>query len=261
VKLALGLIGYPLEGSQSPRLHAENLRRAGLQGAYTLYRVPPLPEGQAALAELIARLRRGELHGLNVTLPHKQSVLPLLDRLTPAAQRIGAVNTLYAISGQVWGDNTDAPGFWADLNERFPQLFAGTPAGRARAVADALLSHGWQVTLAARRPAQAAVLLQDFAAFAPHLAALPFARLAEAAPAQLLVNATSAGMLPEPDSCPWPDGLPLPAGVCAYDLVYKPPHTRFLQLAQQAGLPYANGMGMLEKQARLAFAIWVQALA
>jgi shikimate dehydrogenase len=278
MSLALGLVGYPLEGSLSPKLHAENLRRLGLQGEYLLYRIPALPAGQAALEAIIARLRRGELQGLNVTLPHKQSVLPLVDHLTPQAQRIGAVNTLFVQDHQVWGDNTDAPGFWADLQASFPELFAGgAPAGRAlvlgaggaaRAVVYMLLFHGWQVALAARRIEQAAAFRQAWPEFANRLTCLPLwdlgwhVRQAPASdagwgvPFSLLVNASSAGMLPHADTCPWPGGLPLPPGACVYDLVYKPPRTLLLQLAEAAGLPAVNGSGMLEKQAALSMRRW-----
>ena len=112
----LGLIGYPLGHSLSPVLHQTALAEAGLSGKYELYPVPPLPEGQQDLEAMLDRLRSGELHGLNVTIPHKQSVLPLVDDLSPSAAAMGAVNTLYMRSGQLIGDNTDAPGFWADLS-------------------------------------------------------------------------------------------------------------------------------------------------
>ncbi len=113
--ISLGLIGYPLFGSLSPRLHAAALLALGLSGEYQLYPIPPLPEGEPALRALLARLRAGELYGLNVTVPHKQAVLPYLDELTPLAQHIGAVNTIYARRGRLVGDNTDAPGFLSDL--------------------------------------------------------------------------------------------------------------------------------------------------
>ena len=110
----LGLTGYPLGHSLSPRLHTAALAAARLPGEYQLY--PADPAEPRRLAELAACLRAGELNGLNVTIPHKQAILAHLDGLTPLAQRLGAVNTLYMEGGRLLGDNTDAPGFWADFS-------------------------------------------------------------------------------------------------------------------------------------------------
>jgi shikimate dehydrogenase len=92
---ALGLTGYPLEHSLSPRLHTAALRDCGLQGEYLLYPIPLLPAGQAQMQALMDDLRESRLDGLNVTIPHKQSVIPYLDELTPLARQVGAVNTIY----------------------------------------------------------------------------------------------------------------------------------------------------------------------
>jgi shikimate dehydrogenase len=128
----LGLIGYPLGHSLSPKIHAAALDACGLEGEYALY--PIVPDDSAGLKNLLARVRSGEIHGLNVTIPHKQNVIPLLDELTPTAQAIGAVNTIYFRNDHLIGDNTDAPGFLADLRkflasvdqqENFPSV---TPA-------------------------------------------------------------------------------------------------------------------------------------
>jgi shikimate dehydrogenase len=168
---ALGLIGYPLEHSLSPRLHHAALAALGAPGEYRLYPLPPVPEGLAQLARLLDRLRRGELHGLNVTIPHKQNVIGLLDDLSPAAAAIGAVNTITLQEGCLCGENTDAPGFLADLAQLVgkPQasglernaLVLGA-GGSARAVVYALLHAGWRVVVAARRLAQARELVSSF---------------------------------------------------------------------------------------------------
>ena len=120
---------------------------------------------------LLAHLRAGEIDGLNVTIPHKQTVLPLLDELTPGAQTIGAVNTIYVREGRLIGANTDAPGFLSDLKRFFTQsavLLGKSPralvlgaGGAARATVYALLKEGWQVLLAVRRAEQALALAQD----------------------------------------------------------------------------------------------------
>ena len=105
--LSLGLIGYPLDKSLSPLLHAAGLSALGLEGEYRLYRTPPLPGGMAELAALIAQVRSGAVQGLNVTIPHKVSVIPLLDELSEAARSIGAVNTISAQAGRVIGALND----------------------------------------------------------------------------------------------------------------------------------------------------------
>ena len=284
MEYSLGLIGYPLQKSLSPRLHGAALERMGLRGEFRLYPTPPMPEGAGQMAETLARMRRGEIQGLNVTIPHKQSVLAYLDRLTPMAEAIGAVNTIFCQDGALVGDNTDAPGFMTDLKRKLVEAGMGTPAegengrkalalgagGAARAVVYALWQDGWQVTVAARRKEQAAELVdsllgQASAALAERGSlgsiALEGGELqAYLAPRmdqlQVIVNASSAGMLPNVTTCPWPEELPLPAGVFVYDIVYKPPQTRLLSRAREAGLPAANGLGMLLEQAVLAFERW-----
>ncbi|MCB8920215.1 MAG: shikimate dehydrogenase [Ardenticatenaceae bacterium] len=231
----LGLTGYPLGHSLSPGLHNAALAAAGLAGEYGLY--PVAPGDAAGLAALLARLRSGELHGLNVTIPHKQAVMPLLDELTPAAQAIGAVNTVgikqLAISNEqlakksanlqspisnlqslfmLWGDNTDAPGFLRDVGRFLGDGAAPSSAlvlgagGSARAVVYALAGAGWRVTVAARRLAQAQELAVQMGQVGVVTAvALTAAELRNQKPG-LLVNTTPVGMSPNVDASPWPEG-------------------------------------------------------
>lgn len=257
----LGLIGYPLEKSLSPAIHQAALRSSGLRGEYLLYPVLPLPDGQAELAVKIDQLRQGVLHGLNVTIPHKQNVLPLLDMLTPAAAAVGAANTLYLENGRLIGDNTDIPGFLSDLQRRLPgeagnALVLGA-GGSARAVVYALMVKGWKVTLAARRLEQAKELLQALNAPTSFQAVrLQAAGLQALNTLGLIVNTTPVGMYPQAEASPWPEGLPFPAHVLLYDLIYKPPETRFMRQVRQAGLQAVNGLGMLVEQAALSFERW-----
>lgn len=260
--LSLGLIGYPLLYSLSPGLHAAALRGLKLEGEYRLYPVPPLPEGAPQLEAIFRRLRTGEIDGLNVTVPHKQNVLSLLDELSDTAKAIGAVNTVFRQDGRLVGDNTDAPGFLADLSRLLPAAYFPRRAlvlgagGAARAVVYALLGAGWDVTVAARRLEQARALAADLggSAEATLLQADSLRRLA--LDVGLIVNASSAGMLPDAQSSPWPDDLPFPRQAFVYDLVYKPLETVFLRRARAAGLPAANGLGMLVEQAALALERW-----
>ncbi|MCJ7435339.1 MAG: hypothetical protein MUO77_17810, partial [Anaerolineales bacterium] len=115
----LGLIGYPLGHSLSPKIHTTSLRSCGLAGDYSLF--PIQPDDKQGLQGLLNRVRAGEIQGLNVTVPYKQNVISLLDELTPTAQAIGAVNTIYLRNNKLVGDNTDASGFLFDL-KRFLTL-------------------------------------------------------------------------------------------------------------------------------------------
>lgn len=262
----LGLTGWPLAHSLSPRLHRAALRACKLRGEYELYPIPPLPDGMAELAALLERLRGGEIDGLNITIPHKQSVLPLLDELSATTQAIGAANTIYWTGERLVGENTDAPAFKEDLELQFnlpnqgKALVLGA-GGAARASVYALACRSWQVHVAARRPEQAQQLVNDFAQFssAPVARAQPLleaARIMSTEALDLVVNTTPLGMRPYEQASPWPEGISLPPGCAVYDLVYNPVETRLLRQAQQQGLAAAGGLGMLIHQAALAFLRW-----
>lgn len=269
----LGLTGYPLGHSISPQIQGAALRSLGLQGEYRLYPVAPGAEGPGSLAELVGRLRAGDLHGLNVTIPHKQAIMPLLDELTPIARAIGAVNTIFRQGERLIGDNTDAPGFLTDLESlTFPGFTRPAVArvalilgagGSARAVVYALAQAGWQPCLAVLRPQslqRAHSLAEEIGRVFPKppalgpsdLAALDFA----AHPVHLIVNCTPVGMSPHPDENPWPAQLAFPAGAFVYDLVYNPAVTQLTAAARAAGLSASTGLGMLVAQAALAFERW-----
>lgn len=258
----LGLTGFPLDHSLSPRIHAAALDACGLDGDYALFPLPP--DDARGLPDLLRRVRSGELHGLNVTVPHKQNVIPLLDDLTPTARAIGAVNTICLRGGKLTGENTDAPGFLADLRQ-FPagQFPAGSrrsalvlgAGGAARAVVHALLAEGWDVTVAARRSGQARQLASAFADRKLWVAGFPAADF-RFSDFTLLVNATPVGMFPRVERSPLPENLSLPSTLLVYDLVYNPRETAFVRAARAQGLFAATGLGMLIEQAALAFEIW-----
>jgi len=265
---AFGLIGYPVEHSRSPVLHQAALRACGLTGRYDLIPIPP--HDTDALRAAVHSLRTAARDGLNVTIPHKTRVLAWVDALTPAARAIRAVNTLVPRDGQVLGDNTDAAGFWTDLTRAWPG-WAEAPAralvlgagGAARAVVYALAVRGWSVVVVARRLEQARTLVQDLMPVNPQarLRALPWSAFARGEPVfgfepWLVVNATPVGMWPRVESSPWPDNRAWPRAGAAYDLVYRPRATRFLQQARAAGLDTRDGLGMLIEQAVRAFVLW-----
>ncbi len=274
-KYSLGLLGYPVSHSLSPRLHQAALMAAGLEGEYRLY--PIAPGELRELKELLGRVRGGEIQGLNVTIPHKQTVIPYLDELTPTAQAIGAVNTIYrsddtstplsAGFSRLIGDNTDAPGFLADLKGflssisysvlRKEALVLGA-GGSARAVVYALLQDGWNVSLYARRPEQAEALTTHFSPFIKPSQSFTIQNSLFTIDHSLIINTTPLGMTPSPDTSPWPTDLPFPKHAAVYDLVYNPRETKLVRGARTAGLPATTGLGMLIEQAALGFEIWTE---
>ena len=259
----LGLVGHPLERSLSPKIHLAAFQSCGLQGDYSLFPIPP--DSKQGLEDLLARVRSGEITGLNVTLPHKQNVIPFLDELTSTAKSIGAVNTIYYRNYKLSGDNTDAPGFLSDL-KRFignqeskiankkSALILGA-GGSARAVIYALLNDGWNITVAARRIEQAQQLITSFAPRELRVMNYdPFDL--EPLTFNLIVNTTPVGMTPNINQSPWPDGLRFPHQAMVYDLVYNPRKTKLVRDARLSGLSAETGIGMLVEQAALAFEIW-----
>ncbi|MBV6450347.1 MAG: Shikimate dehydrogenase (NADP(+)) [Anaerolineales bacterium] len=258
----LGLLGYPLSHSLSPQLHTAALASCGLDGDYSLF--PIHPEDKQALQDLLNRLRKSELHGLNVTIPHKQTVIEFLDDLTPTAQAIGAVNMIYLRENKLIGDNTDAAGFITDLrkfvntetgkqvNKSALVLGAG---GSARAIVYALLNDGWEVTLAARRIKQAQELASRFEGI--HSVELNLQTF-QHSNFELLINTTPLGMTPNIDQSPLPENLSLPSNAFVYDLVYNPRETKLVRDARAQGLHAATGLGMLIEQAALSFEIWTR---
>jgi shikimate dehydrogenase len=211
-------------------------------------------------------LRALGLRGANVTVPHKQAVMPALDRLTPAAQTIGAVNTIYvADDGALMGDNTDAPGFIADLGEHgvnpagMTTIVLGA-GGSARAVVYGLADTGAQTILIANRTLErASALAAAIAARRPgcQIQAIGLDALPEhAAGADLIVNCTALGMTPQVATSPWPKESEFRRHQVVYDLVYNPRQTQLLQQAAVDGARAIGGIGMLVWQGALAFQRW-----
>jgi shikimate dehydrogenase len=259
-----GLIGWPVEHSLSPVIHRAALMAHGLGGEYDLFPIPPLPEGKEGLFEILESIRNGEISGVNVTVPHKQNVIPGLDRLSPAARKIGAVNTIYMEDGKLTGDNTDSNGFLFDLKAKLNMeakektaLVLGA-GGSSRAVVYALGNDGWQVSVAARRVEQAINLVNDLNQDQELvLNAYPLdVKTLEAIHPNLIVNTTPVGMLPNIFESPWPLGEKFPKDCFVYDLIYNPEETILIKKARQSGQFTSNGLGMLVEQAALAFEKW-----
>lgn len=264
--IKLGLIGYPVSHSLSPKIQNAALEACGLEGEYSLY--PIAPDDMSALKALLERVRSGEITGLNVTIPHKQNVIPFMDELTPTAQAIGAVNVIYLRGDKLIGDNTDAFGFLKDLHRFIAQdqseivdqksaivLGAG---GSARSVVYALLNDGWHVAIAARRLEQAQQLASQFEGAIPTELNLQTFQLSNL---ELIVNTTPLGMTPNVDQSPLPATVVLAPHTKIYDLVYNPRETRLVRDARTQGLSATTGLGMLIEQAALGFELWTGATA
>jgi shikimate dehydrogenase len=261
----LGLLGWPVSHSLSPSIHNSALQAVGIEGEYRLFPIDPLNPSQFSL--LLEKLRNNELTGLNVTIPHKQSIINYLDEITPSARIIGAVNTIYSIDRRLIGDNTDAPGFIIDLEKKMGIGYLPGKAivlgagGSARAVVWALSEKKWQVTVASRNPEQSEKLAFYFnsinKAFNIIWCKMDLESMATMMEeVTLIVNTTPVGMSPTIEMTPWPEGLSFPIDAFGYDLIYNPSETLFLKNAKNSGLRTANGLGMLIEQAALAFEIW-----
>jgi shikimate dehydrogenase len=259
--IQLGLIGYPLSHSLSPKIQNAALKACGLEGDYSLF--PIAPDDKDGLKNLLENVHSGEITGLNVTIPHKQNVIHLLDELTPTAKAIGAVNVIYMRNGKLIGDNTDAPGFLSDLkrflSEHLSKTVRGKSAlvlgagGSARAVVYALINDGWNVTIAARRIEQAEQLASSFTNHKLQITNFINLQLPNF---QLIVNTTPVGMTPNTDQSPLPENATLSNECVVYDLVYNPRETKLVRDVRANGLQAVTGLGMLIEQAALAFELW-----
>jgi shikimate dehydrogenase len=253
--MRLSLLGYPLSHSVSPAMHNAALAELGLNG----WRYVPAPVPPEGLAQAVAGLRGDEHAGANVTVPHKQAVVALIDGVTPVAHAIGAVNTLVKKDGRLLGHNTDAAGLLADLYaldvhvSKRPVLILGA-GGSARAAIAALAGVGARLRVVARRPEQVESLRSISALEA--FPWTPLGLLTASDDVALIVNTTPLGMTPNTDASPWLEGTPFPPDAFVYDLVYNPADTLFVRQARADGLRAATGLGMLVEQGALALELW-----
>lgn len=254
------VIGDPIAHSRSPAMHGFWLDALGIDASYGRSHV------KAGDLPGFFETRRADpdWRGCNVTVPHKQAVMPLLDRIDPAAAAIGAVNTIVARDGMLMGHNSDAPGFLeplrAELAERHllrtARIF-GT-GGAARGIAHALWEEGFTLIIAGRDIAKAQALADAFGPQDVHVCTLDtFARPLDFdwgdmdGRLDLVVNATSLGMAGQP---PLPvDFSNIPPGAIVYDAVYAPLVTPLLAEAAARGHRTIDGLSMLIGQGRIAF--------
>ena len=251
-----GVIGSPVAHSRSPALHGYWLRRYGIRGHYI-----PMDVGQADLAEALRTLPKLGFVGLNVTIPHKETVLGLADVVTDRAALIGAANTLvFRKDGKVYADNSDGTGFIANLRQHAPHWNPGSgPAavlgagGAARAVVAALIEAGVpEIRIANRTKQRAEAVRADLGAKVVVHDWVKAGNMLDGA--ATVVNTTSLGMVGKPDLRVPLDALDRHAVVT--DLVYTPLRTQFLIEAEDLGCTVVDGLGMLLHQAAPGFERW-----
>jgi shikimate dehydrogenase len=282
----LGIIGDPVKHSLSPVMHNAALGVMGLDFVYV-----PFPVQGEHLASALAGFRAIGVQGFNITIPHKQAILPLLDRVTPLAQAIGAVNTVWR-SSQGWeGTNTDVQGFISPLLENRSGEILGETAplsgqtilneknilngktalilgcgGAARAVVAGCYQLGLSSIWVVGRSLEKLQHFQDSwqdtelaSQVAPKLKIAPWSDLPALLPqSSLVVNSTPLGMAPQVEQSPLDTSQValLPPEAIVYDLIYVPRPTQLLKLANDRGLKTIDGVEMLVQQGAAALEIW-----
>lgn len=258
---AIAILGYPVRHALSPVIHNAAFASAGLDYCYLAHEVRPEDIEQAVRGVMAL-----DYAGITLTSPHKQSVMPLLDELTEEARAIGAVNTVANRDGRWVGTNTDATGFrrLLELNGLYrpgmKALMLGA-GGAGRAGLYVLGQVAGEVVIFNRTVGKAEDLMASMAAFnrGGEWKALPMdAELlrAELEGADLLVNTTTVGMHPNVNACPLPEGVTVSSSCGVVDMIYMPPKTRLLELAERSGAKAVSGHEMLLYQAVDAFKFW-----
>ncbi|MCT7971969.1 shikimate dehydrogenase [Laspinema olomoucense] len=259
----LGVIGYPVKHSLSPVMHNAAIAEMGVDFVYL-----PWPVAPANLSTAIAGFAAIGVRGFSITIPHKQAIIPLLSEISPVAQAVGAVNTVWRTPTGWAGTNTDVEGFLAPLqscdrpwNQTLAVILGA--GGAARAVVAGLAQLGCaQICVVGRNldKLQAFQTSWQDSPWLVNLSVHDWSELPQLIPqAGLLVNSTPVGMYPDVGHSPvTPDLLgTLPQGAIAYDLIYTPSPTEFLRQAQAVGAEAIDGSEMLVQQGAAALQIWL----
>jgi len=254
----MGLVGNPVSQSLSPCMHNAAFANADLNSVYLPFQAKDVAQFIRRMVQPRTREVVWNLRGLSVTIPHKSTVMPLLDWIDPIAREIGAVNTIVVQDDRLLGYNTDALGFMTPLLKRFGRFGPVRNArcavigagGAARAALWSLAKEGASAALFARNVEQATVTARDFGVPCYPLSQADFAGF------DIVVNATPLGMADATQ-----DITPATAGQLhgvrlAYDLVYNPIETVFLREARAAGCDTLNGIEMLLAQGAEQFKLW-----
>ena len=252
-----GLFGVPVTHSLSPLIHATAFAELSPEAAYLPFHVPP-----DRLGDAVAAMRVLSLQGLNVTTPHKETIVPLLDGLEGDAATIGAVNVVARRGDRLVGFNTDAGAVRTAIIDRrvapagVPVLVLGA-GGAARAAAFALASLGAEVLIFNRSTRRADLLaraIREAGGKAMVIGDDPGARLSACA---VVVQATSVGFH-DADASVLDDDITLTPGAVAMEIVYRPLDTRFVRQMRASGASVVDGLELLVRQAALSLALWLE---
>ncbi|MGA7304855.1 MAG: shikimate dehydrogenase [Rhodothermales bacterium] len=264
-KRPIVLLGYPLEHSLSPLIHNTAFESQHLDLEYHLYPVHPANLGKA-LRSLVSQ----GLVGANVTVPHKESVVHLLDETSDVVQTIGAANTISCRPAgdrvKLVGDNSDVDGFVAPIWQMLPELtdrqvliFGSGGAARAVGFAVTKYARPKRVVIAART-SETGMRLANLLLGQHPRCTVDFVRLDRAGPeirrSTLLINTTPLGMKSNAEASIWTEERDFHSEQIVYDLVYWPLETRLVRMARQRGARTQGGLEMLISQAALSYAIW-----
>lgn len=254
-----GVTGWPVAHTLSPAMHNAAFAALGMDAVYV-----PFPIAPEDLSSTVPALFRAGLAGLNVTVPHKEAMLAVVDDLSPVAAGVGAVNTVWLERGVLRGDNTDVAGILracARDGVRLDGLVAILGAGgAAKAAVQAVMLEGGEAIVLNRTVERAETLAATVNAMweqeRVHADALyeADARLA-VEDADVLLNCTSVG-LNDPDATPFPWIDALPPDCYVFDTVYVPSETRLLRETADRGLRVRNGLAMLVEQGAESFRLW-----
>lgn len=254
------VVANPIKHSISPFIHNSAFEKTQVNGVYVAWEIP-----ESDLAETVENIRRYHMFGINLSMPYKEKVIPFLDELSPAAQLIGAVNTVVNRDGHLIGHNTDGFGFFASLknfNSKDAHIMILGAGGAAKSIVTQAVLDGAKKVSIYVRPQSLDKAKESFRTLLDQTACrLEFHDLTDAdhfqeelSQTDLLVNATSVGM--DGESLPIPTDIRFPKGLLVADIIYQPFETPFLALARKQGVEAVNGLGMLLYQAAGAFKLW-----
>ncbi len=246
-----GVIGNPVHHSLSPVIHNGAFRRLGLNAVYLAFEVKNVEEALRGVRGLGMR-------GVSVTIPFKTEVLPFLDKIEKLANKVGAVNTIVNRRGRLIGYNTDCKGAVEALEERVDLkgkravlLGAG---GAARAIGSGLKERGLRLLVVNRSEKRGRALSKELSCDFLPMSSLTGMKAGELE-ADIVINATSLGMVPRDKETPVPKEL-LKKGMMVMDIVYEPLQTRLLREAKERGCVTVDGLEMLIRQGIAQFEIW-----
>ena len=250
MKTAL-IIGDPIENSLSPKMHNAAYQFLKIENKFHF---KPLRVSKEELEQAIIDIRKTDIIGISVTMPHKQSIIPILDDLDESAAKIGAVNTIIPRNGKLIGYNTDWLGVLKPLEEKIKlenlKIALVGAGGAARAACYALKNSNAKVTIFNRSISKAQSLSSDFA-----FAAEPLQNLAKSSGFKIIINASSLGMQNH-DPFPTLPNSWFNKDMLIFDMVYKPRETDLIKAGRNAGADIIEGLEMLLYQGMQQFELY-----